>query len=288
MHQIEKRGRTLDAVLHPKHYAPFTGIADRDAFESAWQNRRDLIFAHCAHAAYFDADELEDIFEPFGAKISFYDSGMDASGWKRGSQGFLAHWPDRVVLAFRGTEPDEALMLDLMGIEPHHELLGNLLTKPLKFPFIPTDIVDDLDFLPIIFRQERGESKLHRGFYKAIERIRPQISDDLIQLDLAQSQLFATGHSLGAAMAVIAGLIHDFDRIVTFGEPRVGRNIDATMAETCTHRRYVNGKDPVTRVVPKMLYNHHGTEIQITDIDGPDMRYDHSIINYACILGQQG
>jgi len=286
MRPIENRGRTLDAVLHPNRYAPFAGIADRATFEMVWQHNRDLIFAHCSHAAYFDGDALTGIFSPFGAEITYYDSGADTFGWKRGSQGFLASWPDRAILAFRGTEPDEALMLQLMGVEPHHELFGPLMTQHLKFPFIPTDIADDLDFLPYTYREENGTSKLHRGFYKATQRIWPEVEHDLKALGLPQSQRFATGHSLGAAMAVIAGLMHPFDSIVTFGEPRVGKNIDATMSPDCTHIRYVNGHDPVTSVVPKALYHHHGVEKRITDIDGPDLRYDHSIINYAYILGR--
>ncbi len=286
MKAIEKRGRTLDAVLHPKKYAPFSDIPDRAAFEAAWQNHRDLIFAHCSHAAYFDGDALKAIFQPFGAEIIFYESGVTPHGWKHGSQGFLAIWDDRAVAAFRGTEPDESLMLQLMGVEPQHELFGHLATRDLKFPFIPTDIVDDLDFLPYTYREEDGISQLHRGFYKATQRIWPQMAHDLQQLNLPQSQQFATGHSLGAAMAVIAGLMHPFARIVTFGEPRVGRDIAATMAPECIHIRYVNGHDPVTKVVPKALYQHHGIEKKITDVDGPDLRYDHSIINYACILGR--
>jgi hypothetical protein len=32
------------------------------------------------------------------------------------------------------------------------------------------------------------------------------------------------------------------------------------------------------------MYKHHGELKEIEDIDGPDVRFDHSIINYAVIL----
>ena len=39
---------------------------------------------------------------------------------------------------------------------------------------------------------------------------------------LPNHKLYVTGHSLGAAMAVVAGMSNKFDKVVTFGEPRVG------------------------------------------------------------------
>ena len=97
-------------------------------------------------------------------------------------------------------------------------------------------------------------------------------------------QLFVTGHSLGAAMAVIAGVKYPFNKIVTFGEPSVGNDLDNSIDPECSHIRYVNGVDPVTKIVPESMYKHHGEPIEIEDMDGPDVRFDHSIINYSAIL----
>ena len=87
-------------------------------------------------------------------------------------------------------------------------------------------------------------------------------------------------------MAVVAAAFYPFRQVVTFGEPAVGNHLDRTIASGCTHIRYVNGHDPVTKIVPDWLYHHHGELRSISDIDGPDFRYDHSIINYAAILEQ--
>ena len=102
------------------------------------------------------------------------------------------------------------------------------------------------------------------------------------------TQLFVTGHSLGAAMAVIAGMIYSFNKIVTFGEPSVGNNLERTIEPSCPHIRYVNGDDPVTKIVPESLFKHHGKLKKIMDIEGTDFRFDHSIINYAIILESLG
>jgi len=285
MRQIENRGRTLDAVVHPNHYAPFSGIANKAAFDTAWQQHPDWVFAHMSHAAYCDETYLNELFAPFGAEITFYSNQASEHGIIRGSQAYLAVWDDKAILAFRGTEADEALMLNLQQMPLNGGFLGGLLPDPIKLPFVPTDIVDDLDFLPFRYKEGGGESQLHRGFYKATTRIWPAIAADLETLVLPDaSQLYVTGHSLGAAMAVVAGLMHPFKRIVTFGEPSVGNHLDNTLTPGCEHMRYVNGNDPVTKIVPKALYRHHGMEQKIEDIDGADMRYDHSIINYACIL----
>jgi len=289
MKQIENRGRTLDAVIHPNKYAPFSEIPDKPSFDRAWLSNPDWILANTAHAAYFDAEYLEQLFTPFGGKVTFYQSKPDGHGWLRGSQAFLVVWNDKAILSFRGTEADEPLILDLQASEADPGFLGGLLPRRIKLPFIPTDIVDDLDFLPFTYSEAEGESQLHRGFYKATKRIWDDIEADLKQLELSDSgQLYGTGHSLGAAMAVVAGLMHPFSRIVTFGEPSVGNHIDQTLSSGCSHIRYVNGIDPVTKIVPKFLYKHHGELKEIADIDGPDLKYDHSIINYACILASDG
>jgi len=69
-------------------------------------------------------------------------------------------------------------------------------------------------------------------------------------------------------MSVIAAMGHAFKQIVTFGEPRVGAAIGAAIAGSSPHIRYVNGRDPVTRMVPTFWpfsYEHHGQLKSIVD-----------------------
>jgi hypothetical protein len=86
-------------------------------------------------------------------------------------------------------------------------------------------------------------------------------------------------------MALIAAMMYPFKEVVTFGEPSVGNDIDKTL-DNCTHIRFVNGDDPVTKIVPEVVYKHHGEPINIQDSSGADIKFDHSIINYAEILGE--
>lgn len=285
MNMIENRGRTIDGVVNPRNYPPFLRIPDRVAFDAAWAERPDWIFANMAHAAYCDKSYLEELFEAFGARIKFYQSKADRHGVVRGREAYLAIWDDKAILSFRGTEADDKLKVKLRENEKLSALSHKILPPEFSISLVPTDIVDDLNFSPVTFRGINGQSQLHRGFFEATEELWPEISGDLEKLELTSpDQLFVTGHSLGAAMAVIAGVKYPFNKIVTFGEPSVGNDIDNTIDPDCAHIRYVNGIDPVTKIVPRSMYEHHGELKAIEDIDGPDVRFDHSIINYAVIL----
>lgn len=284
MKKIENRGRTLDAVVNPKSYPPFSKIPDAVAFEEAWKSNPDWIFANMAHAAYCDREYLEKLFDNFGAGIKFYESKPDEHGIIRGREAFLAIWDDKAILSFRGTEADDKLKIKLDKRGIISKWLQKIFPSMFKIPFIPTDIVDDLDFIPFTYREEGGKSKVHRGFFNATKELWPEISKDLEPLKHSGTRLYVTGHSLGAAMAVIAGIRGSFEKIVTFGEPSVGNDLDNTIEPGCSHIRYVNGRDPVTKIVPKFLFKHHGELKEIKDIEGSDFRFDHSIINYAIIL----
>ena len=100
---------------------------------------------------------------------------------------------------------------------------------------------------------------------------------------LVNCPLCVTGHSLGGAMATLAGMLHSFEKVTTFGEPRVGIHIDKAFKSN-SHIRYINGDDPVTKLPPELFYGyeHHGNPIHIADSDEEtDFRYDHSIIYYS-------
>ena len=287
MKKIKNRGRTLDAVINPKNYLPFSNIPNKTTFEEVWQNNPDLIFANMSHAAYCDNYILEEVLRNLGAiDVKFYESDYDGYGIKRGREAFMAIWEDKAILSFRGTEAGDKLKVKVHDRLHYFASFLNIeLPEDIDILFLPTDIIDDLDFVPYTYKEESGESQVHGGFFKATMELWPDIYRDLEVLELTDSsEIFATGHSLGGAMAVIAGIVHSFKKIVTFGQPSVGKDLDNTIEPDCLHIRYVNGDDPVTKIVPKFLYTHHGELRNIKDIDGSDFRFDHSIINYASIL----
>ena len=279
--KITDRGRTFDQVANPKKYHPFSGISDKDSFEIAWNDKPDWIFANMSHAAYHDCEYLEPLFAKFGAKIKFYESDFDENGKKRGREAFLAIWDDKAILSFRGTEADDKIKIKVdKTIISVFKSFGVDLPTEMETLF-PTDLFDDFAFAS----KSVGKSSVHGGFLKATEELWPEISNDLSKIKISNpDQVFVTGHSLGAAMAVIAGMKYSFKEIVTFGEPSVGNDLDKTIKRD-SHIRYVNGDDPVTKIVPESLFKHHGKLTEIEDIGGSDCRFDHSIISYSVILG---
>jgi Lipase (class 3) len=279
-------GRSLDAVLNPKHYPPFAGITTAETFDRAWQENPMGILANMAHAAYCAPVDMAQRFSDFGAATRFYESRPDGDPVIRGRQAFLAIWADKAILAFRGTEGSEKLRLKTPdALRSVATKIGWDLPEALD-TFLCTDILDDLNFMTTPYQR----SRVHKGFLEATLELWPSIDNDLATLCAPSNRpVFVTGHSLGGAMAVIAGMTYAFKRIVTFGEPCVGQDIHHTIPDPAVHIRYVNGNDPVPRIVPTFYpfrYRHHGELHAIVDqkYGGPNALYDHAIVNYAEIL----
>jgi len=279
-------GRSIDAVLNPKDYLPFTGIASPGLFEQAWQANPMWVMASIAHAAYCEPSAMQPLFARLGATTRFYASRPRDGGIIRGRQAFLASWKDKTVLAFRGTEGAESIRLKTPdALAALTAKWGWTLPESLD-TFLATDLLDDLNFTLTPYQK----SKVHRGFLAATLDLWPAIEKDLLTLAAKTTMpVFVTGHSLGGAMAVVAGMTYPFAAIVTFGEPRVGRDLHLTLDPAGRHIRYVNGDDPIPRIMPTIYpfeYQHHGELRPIVDQDhgGPNVLYDHSIVNYAEVL----
>src|SRR5262249_28425183 len=79
--------------------------------------------------------------------------------------------------------------------------------------------------------------------------------------------IFFTGHSLGAAMAMLAFSKFDVGptALLTLGCPRTGNAAFCALIEHREFTRVVDGNDWVTQVPPKgLLYSHpQGSELQI-------------------------
>jgi triacylglycerol lipase len=155
----------------------------------------------------------------------------------------LMDFDDRgnVLLAFRGTEPDN---------------LRDWATDA-KFRMVETPI-----------------GMVHRGFWEAASEVMDDIKYTLRNIDKDQ-RIIATGHSLGGALANLCAVLLDRDghdvRLVTFGAPRVFGAADAKIHGAKLHGRafrVVNNNDVVTRVPPRVFgYSHFGNLLYI-DHDG--------------------
>lgn len=157
---------------------------------------------------------------------------------KGSSQGVVASDAHSVVVAFRGTE----------------------LTDPF-------DIITDIT----IFGRRTPEGRTHRGFLKSVEDLYDKAVAEAIRQGAREKTLRITGHSLGAAMAMVFGhrstIAGDVrpDGIVTFGQPlAVDSKICQFMLDEFQkdYVRFVNQRDPVTRLLPN--YRHAGARVHLS------------------------
>ncbi|RYD92836.1 MAG: lipase family protein [Sphingomonadales bacterium] len=238
---------TREALYSPEsQYPDFSGFAD-------WT--LDRLCAELSRKAYFPFDRyaeqkvrLEEELGTlgFGPPTLFYEK-----EWGRGTQAFgTVSSTHGAIVAFRGTQANDFW-----------------------------DGVSDIWAWRLGW-DPRGKGKVHRGFWRQLHSILPQIEDWLATI--GHPSLTFTGHSLGAALAtLIAGLRPDA-RLITFGSPRVGDAdfVDSLHGTAVT--RYVDCADLVTRVPFWKPYDHIGKLIYI-DRDGGL----HEAAGEAFILGDR-
>jgi triacylglycerol lipase len=147
----------------------------------------------------------------------------------------------------------------------------------------------DFDAVPADYQPLSGFGQVHAGFQDVYTMVRSSIATNLAGATASCTQILVTGHSLGAALAVLAApdIFKNMPpntlepRLITFAGPRVGLSdfaaaFDATI-ESCF--RVVNYLD-IVPLVPPAPYVDVGTEILI-DSGGPvDIGWRHSLPAY--------
>jgi triacylglycerol lipase len=194
--------------------------------------------AQASNIAYAEKDRIQ----PEAARL-----GLDRfhSLTKDDTEGFVAANEKIIVVSFRGTQPTH--IQDILSDARIHKVTG---------PF----------------------GVVHRGFLHAFALVK----DDMLaaigrfrNADRPQS-VWCTGHSLGAALAVVAvaTLLADgqtVNGLYNFGQPRVG---DQAFADEFNRRfpgrhfRFVNNNDTVTRVPPREFGYRHTGELRYIDTAG--------------------
>jgi len=262
--------KSFEAVSSPHKFIPSI-IKDNMNFERLWQTKQAFIFSSLSHIAYFNKIKVKSFMKALGAKKTVvYDH--------KKAQAFLSIWENKAILTFRGTQPIESISF-FQKVRIKYFLTFKI--NPLPIIFNHNDILADLNLIPTSF-DDINDVDVHSGFLGELDKLWNNIISDINQ-EVGDIPIWVTGHSLGAAMATLAGMRHSFESVTTFGEPRVGSNINKAF-KSKNHNRYVNGDDPVTTVPPEFLFNykHHGNLIPIQNKDGTtDLIYDHSIIYYS-------
>ena len=205
-----------------------------------------VVLAELAKAAYGEYNE---------AKTAAAACGLTAFEWIDLTEqfqdvyGFVAGGPEYVVIAFRGTDPKD-----------WKNWMTDLQATAARFDWL--------------FQGAAEVGEVHAGFghalfdawakiESALNKVMPKVpagSDPAQVANATERTLWLTGHSLGAALAVLAGAAFSMwtdqakrqvNGIYTFGQPRIGLyrfcgNYDHQL-HTRTFR-FVNKKDLVPRI----------------------------------------
>ncbi len=203
-----------------------------DLSATQWRTANALALAHAADLAYEDdpnkiLGQLQGWgFPAIGCRVFSADT----------AQALAAANDGMIIIAFRGTEPDK--LADWL-------VDAEIIQKPWQ------------DFF--------GEPNLglaHYGFMRNTSFVWRQLSQWVAGARTNKQSLWITGHSLGGAMALIAGAVFTFSEhqtvngIYTYGQPRAGNRafvVKCNQLLRAATFRVVNDQDVVPHVPPAFI-----------------------------------
>jgi len=174
-------------------------------------------FACISRLVYKDLDkDVKKEFKDLGyTTVSFFDND--------GAQAYVLANKDRIVVAFRGTEPGEI-----------------------------SDVLADLE--------ATHTNGFHTGFLEEYNKLEADVHSKVSKLKARNKRpVFVTGHSLGAAIASIFCFHYpEAIALYTYGCPR-NASWKKSKELQVPHYRCVNNNDIVPKVPPAILnFKHHG------------------------------
>lgn len=220
---------TRDALYHP-YLRP-------TVFKPEHSQQGRLLATEAARLAYwpFERDAARRAELQEALRVVGFDQWVPFVAAQTGSQGYGAVRASdgMVLLAFRGTEPDEL-----------------------------ADLAHDLDASMAPWRDT--SARVHHGFADAALSLLPQVEAWLHGLGNQRKRLLVTGHSLGAAIATLLSTVLKPDELITLGSPRVGDAAFTRLMQQLPtrHTRLVDGCDLVTEVPPNISLGGHGLSYQ--------------------------
>ena len=202
-----------------------------------------LAMAHHANLSYESRECIGESLNRGGYRI---ESSFFFEDCHTHTQGYVIAAENHLIISFRGTEND------------WEDWVSNI-----KIGLQPWSSGQDNDLV-------------HNGFKMALDSVWQQLISQIDQYRDNKQPVWITGHSLGAALAVLAGLRLSELRpdiaiagIYTFAQPRVGNDGFVKRLETSIADRVyrvVNKGDMVPELPPqRMGYRHGGHLEKITD-----------------------
>jgi triacylglycerol lipase len=228
---------TWDDLLRPGNASSFFDRVPRPRFdpelrsygrENAWwlAELSRLVYRHDEPESAPLVPSRRSFLEGVGLReIRFFDGGA------AGSQAILvvSDRPAFAALVFRGTEQ------------------------------AASDFGADLADLHV--RDDASVVDVHSGFRSQLDAV---WTDIVAELEAVQVPVYYAGHSLGAALAILAAGRKPPKAVYAFGSPRVGNRAFAASISGQAIHRVVDGDDVVTVVPPEALgFVHVGLEQRI-------------------------
>lgn len=270
---------TLQNLFYPPRRYVYFERAAQVPFATAGEVAKAAWAADAAMLAYARYGENRmvdaDLNDNFGrAALAYEKIGGTATDWNApGTQAVFASNNSFAICAFRGTEKDDPDDLvsdaDLILVhEPDYRPVSEDPRPPLGH----------LSFVSHLFAQP---CFVHRGFQLALNQVWQKVHSVVTAYRRAhpQAEICFTGHSLGAALAVLAfSRFADPDiSLYTFGCPRVGDGAfrDRVLANRGRGiYRYVNYNDAVAHVPTESLLYRHTPEKCYRFADNGDLDTD--------------
>ncbi len=218
---------------------------DLDPAAPSYSLENARVLGQAAAIAYQDPRTCHNwaLSQGFNEDFDFFSS--DSATPLTDTQGFVAQSPRMILVAFRGTQPNQRIDW-LSDFEASHESWGH----------------------PV--------GKVHKGFYEGLRAVwgHPINGKQVLPqrlLDRGNRTVWITGHSLGGALAEVCAAEAYFachvpvESVYTFGQPRLGdeafsRLVNAALGDRIF--RLINNRDIVPRVpFFGMGFRHYGREL---------------------------
>jgi len=262
-----KRAQEVSFVAPEDVRSSETLIGARNIAKAAWAADASMLsYARYGQDRMTD-DDLRVNFR--NGRLDIQTIGENDDDWNApGTQAVFATGDNFAILAFRGTERDDPHDIisdaDLaLSPEPNYRLNEK----------DPAPVLGHLSFVTHLFDPP---CLVHTGFQKALNRVWPKTHAAVMEYrhENPDAEICFTGHSLGAALAVLAfSRFTDKDfSLYTFGCPRVG---DAAFRDRVLSNpgrgifRYVNFNDAVVHVpLESLLYRQTPDACHRLDQDG--------------------
>jgi predicted lipase len=146
-----------------------------DHASAGYSLRRAYWLARAADLAYKDRAVIEDQAARWGFdRVRHHETRFTPPFPLQDTQAYTPASDRMIVTAFRGTEPDRI-----------KDWLSDATTPPAPGP--------------------GGNGYVHHGFAEALDPVYPAVADALAELRTDGQSVYFTGHSLGGALAMLAG-----------------------------------------------------------------------------------